>query len=187
MQRNRGGAPPRQGRRFRAEHRGGGREPRRTTTEVRPKVSCGAPRRGRRFRAEHRGEAKEDHRGDTEEPRRTTTEGEADEEWEHCRGQHRGMRALRRPTPRNHQGRGRRQGMGAPRARPTPRKEWEHRPAPRNWSRNKGGAQHRGTPQTDGASGNQQPTRNGVTERKKRLVEAAGTQTMSMAKQNEAN
>jgi hypothetical protein len=87
MLRNRGGAPPREGQRFRAEHQGKGREPRRSTTEARPKVSCGAQRQGRRFCVEPKGEAKEDHQGDAEEPRRTTTEGEADvEEWEHCRG-----------------------------------------------------------------------------------------------------
>jgi hypothetical protein len=53
-----------------------------------------------------------------------------------------------------------------------------------------GGSQHQGTPKMEGPSDNQQSTRNGVTERKKRmkrLVEAAGTQTMTMVKQNEAN
>jgi hypothetical protein len=128
MQRNRGGAPPRRGRKFRAEHRGGAEgsvrstqvRPRRTT-EATPRNQGGPP-----------------------------PQGKAVEEWEHCQGRHRGMGALPRPTPRNHQGQGRRRRRGIG-ALPRPRngstaeaEEWEHcrgrgmgappRPTPRNGS-----------------------------------------------------
>jgi hypothetical protein len=148
------------------------------STKAKAGSQGGAPlRQGRRFRAEHRGEAEEDHRGDAKEPRRTTTKGEADKEWEHCRGRHRNMGAPQRPTPRNQQGRGWRRGMGEP-LRPTPRsgstadaeaeaKQWEQcRGQRRGMGLHKGRNQHQGTPKTEGPSDNQQSTGDGLTERK---------------------
>ena len=104
-----------------------------------------------------------------------------------CRVRRRGMGALPRlrngstaeaDTEKWEHRQGGRQGMGAP-PRPTPRNGLARRrkPAPRN--------------SKDGGT-KRQPTINKKRsdrkkKRMKRLVEAAGTQTMTMAKQNEAN
>jgi hypothetical protein len=122
-------------------------------------------------------------------PRNGSTAKANTKEWEHHQGRRRGMGAPPRPTPRNgstaeadaeewEHRQGRRRGMGAP-PRPTPRTGLARRrkPAPRN--------------SKDGGT-KRQPTINKKwsdrkKERMKRLVEAAGTQTMTMAKQNEAN
>jgi hypothetical protein len=107
------------------------------------------------------------------------------EEWEHCGGP--GMGAPPRRTPRNgstaqanaeewehRPGR----GMEAP-PRPTPRNGLERRrkPAPRN-------SKDRGTKRQPTINKKQSDRKK---KRMKRLVKAAGTQTMTMAKQNVAN
>jgi hypothetical protein len=123
----------------------------------------------------------------------STAEADA-KEWEHSLGRRRGMGALPRPKLRNgslamadakewEHRRGRRQGMGAP-PRPTPRKGLERMrsPAPRNPQN--GGTKRQPTTSKKWSDRKKEYKKKG----KHRLVEAAGTRTMTtMKKPNEAN